>query len=209
MIVQTTTWALIPIKAQGEGKSRLALTLSEKEREGLIDAMLRHVIKTLAQARTVTRTLLVGPSRHGQDPAITLLNECGFGLNAVLDSALEQITGMEGCPKRLIVIAADLPCLTPLDLDLLGAAPDRAVAIAPDRHGTGTNALSLPLPEAAGFRFHYGTDSAVRHQQEAERLGLSVETILSQGLEKDIDGPADLPDAAHMYGIEGQVNGGS
>lgn len=194
-----TTWALIPIKARGEGKSRLNSALSAAEREALVDAMLRHVAQMAGQAGTIARTLLVGPSHHGLDPAITLLDEPGQGLNAALDSALVRIAAARDRPDRLIIIAADLPCLTPLDLDLLAIAPERTVAIAPDRHGIGTNALSLPLPEAAGFRFQYGTDSAVRHRQEAERLDLSVETIVSQGLEKDIDEPSDLVDAAQVY----------
>ncbi|MCJ2177403.1 2-phospho-L-lactate guanylyltransferase [Novosphingobium album (ex Hu et al. 2023)] len=195
----TVTWALIPIKGSGEGKTRLADALSESEREALVDAMLRHVAAAAKGAGRIARTVLAGPSRHGLDADIPLIGDSGKGLNAALEGALAQIAGMDGRPDRLIVIAADLPRVTALDLDLLAEAPRRSVAIAPDRHGTGTNALSLPLPEAAGFRFCYGTDSAARHREEAERLGLTVETILSEGLEKDIDEPCDLVDAREVY----------
>lgn len=194
-------WALVPIKALGEGKSRLASVLSSTEREALVQAMLRHVTATAACAETIERTLLVGPSRHGLDDDILLLDEPG-GLNASLESAIARIAGSEYRPDRIVVVAADLPCLTPLDLDLLAAAPKGSIAIAPDRHGIGTNALSLPLPQAARFRFHYGENSAALHRKEAEKLGLNVETILSAGLEKDIDGPADLVDAGHVYIFE-------
>lgn len=195
-------WALIPIKASGEGKSRLAGSLSAPERDALVDAMLRHVTSTAGEAAMVSRTVLVGPSRHGLDQDIPLIGDPGDGLNAALVHALDEIVRSKDRPNRLIVIAADLPCVTPLDLDLLAEAPRQSIAIAPDRHGTGTNALSLPLPEAAGFRFRYGTDSAAHHREEAERLGLNVETILSAGLEKDIDEPADLVDVRQVYTIE-------
>ncbi|KHK91351.1 2-phospho-L-lactate guanylyltransferase [Novosphingobium malaysiense] len=197
-----TIWALIPIKASGQGKSRLADKLSEPERDALVDAMLHHVVNAAGKATKLARTILVGPSRHGLDADIPLIGDRGYGLNDALENALGEIACAKERPDRLIVIAADLPCVTSLDLDLLAEAPAKAVAIAPDRHGTGTNALSLPLPEAAGFRFYYGTDSAAHHREEAERLGLNVETILSAGLEKDIDEPSDLVDAGQVYTIE-------
>lgn len=201
MTKPTTIWALIPIKARGQGKSRLASALSADERAALVDAMLVHVVDAAVNARAIARTLLVGPSRHGLDEAIPLLDEPGEGLNAALSSALAQVAAADDRPDRLIIVAADLPRCTGLDLDLLAEAPDRTVAIAPDRHGTGTNALSLPLPEAAAFRFHYGTDSAALHREEAEKLGLNVETILSEGLEKDVDEPSDLVDARQVFSI--------
>ena len=198
MNTSAITWAVIPIKGPGGGKSRLTGVLSSRQREELVEAMFRHVTETVAQASTIDRTVLVGPIRAGLDEGMLLLDEPG-DLNTALGGALARIVQSEFCPDGVIVVAADLPCLAPLDLDLLASAPHRSLAIAPDRHGTGTNALSLPLPEAAEFRFQYGTDSAARHRHEAERLGLAVETILSPGLEKDIDEPADLPDAVPVF----------
>ena len=95
-------------------------------------------------------------------------------------------------------IAADLPTVTASELELLAAAPEGEIAIAPDRHETGTNALSLPLPAAASFCFAFGPDSFALHRAEAQRLGLPMETILSHGLARDIDEPTDLPDAAEL-----------
>ena len=80
----------------------------------------------------------------------------------------------------------------------MAMAPSDAVAIAPDRHGTGTNALSLPIPAAQDFRFAFGDDSFARPRAEAGRLGLEVETVFSRGLEQDIDEPSDLADAANL-----------
>ena len=80
----------------------------------------------------------------------------------------------------------------------LAAAAPGSVAIAPDRHGLGTNALSLPLPAAAGFLFAFGDDSFARHRAEAERLGLAVEAVHNLRLERDVDLAEDLPDAAAL-----------
>jgi len=189
-------WAIIPIKASKSSKSRLAGVLAPGERETLVRAMLTHVVSAASEAARISRVCLVGPSRHGLPEGIELLPDPGEGLNPALQSAFARIAG-EGL-DRVIVVAADLPTVTPQELDLLSSAPAGEIAIAPDRHGTGTNALSLPLPAARDFRFSFGVDSHARHKEEAHRLGLEVQTILSQGLEKDVDEPADLPDAGQM-----------
>lgn len=186
-------WAIIPIKAIEGSKSRLARVLAPSERETLVRTMLAHVVEAASSAEAIARVCLVGPSRHGMPDELALLSDPGGGLNPALHSALAEIAG-EG-PDRVIVVAADLPALRPQELELLAAAPADTIAIAPDRHGTGTNALSLPLPAAREFAFGFGTGSYAHHRNEAERLGLKLETIISRGLEKDIDEPADLPDA--------------
>ena len=104
-------------------------------------------------------------------------------------------TGMPGC---LLMGCCPRPPVTPRALDRLAAVPAGEIGIAPDRHGTGTNALSLPLPQAAGFAFAFGADSFARHHDEAERLGLTIEVIHSHGLARDIDEPPDLADAAEL-----------
>lgn len=196
-----TCWAVIPIKATGTAKSRLAGALGAIEREKLVGAMLRHVVCAAQGASRITRTMLVGPSRLGLAESFPLLADPGHGLNAALQAALEQIAACAETPDRMLILFADLPEVTSAEIDLLAAAPADTVALAPDRHEIGTNALSLPLPAGLGFRFAFGEDSFARHKAECERLGLGVEVILSRGLERDVDEPADLPDAKAALGI--------
>ena len=191
-------WAVIPVKPPQGAKTRLAGTLDVKARERLTRAMLEHVVGAVRGANHVDEVCLLGPSRLGLPDDMPLLADPGTGLNPALRSALARISG-QGL-SRLIVIHADLPKLTSLDVQLLAVVPPGEIAIAPDRHGTGTNALSLPIPEAQGFTFAFGPDSFALHNREAERLGLKVETIHSQGLARDIDEPADLVDAAGLIG---------
>lgn len=186
-------WVLIPVKGPGGGKSRLSGALDAAARERLAEAMLAHVVDTAREAKSVTRICLVGSSRRGIGEEIELLPDPGEGLNSAVQSAFGVLAAEN--PSRILIVHGDLPQLAPQDLDLLAAAPADTVAIAPDRHGTGTNALSLPLPAARDFRFAFGIDSCALHTDETHRLGLKLETILSRGLEKDIDEPADLPDA--------------
>lgn len=192
-----TCWAIIPAKAPGKGKVRLAGVLDAGERARLAEAMLAHVVQAAMAAHGINRVCLIGPARPGMDADVWLLTDPGGGLNAAASSALAEAA--RAGAARAIVIHADLPKLVPLDCELLAAAPAATIAIAPDRHGIGTNALSLPLPESAAFRFAFGADSFAAHQAEANRLGLKLEVIRSPGLESDVDEPADLPDAQAVW----------
>jgi 2-phospho-L-lactate guanylyltransferase len=189
-----TCRVVIPAKAKAQGKSRLAAVLASDERERLIDAMLAHVIEVARGCRSVAEVCVVGPAREGLPQGILMLPDPGEGLNAALTAALTVPLPQtaSGQPDRVIVLAADLPSLSTGEVDQLCAAPPSAIAIASDRHRTGTNALSLPLPEAAGFRFAFGAGSYALHCEEARRLGLMVNSIHSPGLANDIDEPADL-----------------
>ena len=187
---------VIPVKLPDKAKVRLSGVLSVAQRADLANAMLRHVLAAAQAADHVQHIALLGPSRLGLDIDIALLADPGDGLNPALHSALSQILSENA--DRMIVLFADLPQLTVNDVQLLAAAPAGTVAIAPDRHGTGTNALSLPLPEAKGFTFAFGPDSFALHHAEAERLDLRLEVIHSQGLARDVDMPEDLPDAAGL-----------
>lgn len=188
-----TCWAIIPTKTPGDGKNRLSSVLDGMARRKLVGVMLTHVVSAVEAARNVDRTCLVGPSRHGLPETLPLLNDPGQGLNAAVASAFDEAAA--GGATRVLIIHGDLPQLSTQDVELLAAAAPGSLAIAPDRHGIGTNALSLPLPGAKGFTFAFGTDSFARHRAEAQRLGLATETIHSQGLAHDVDEPADLPDA--------------
>jgi len=152
--------------------------------------LLGHVVETARGSAGVDRVLLLGPSRHGLDPATPLLADPGRGLNDALAAARDA--AVAAGVDRLVFISADLPRVTTADIQALIAQPTASVGIAPDRAGTGTNALSIPLPQGARFGLHYGPDSLASHSAEAARLGLTIETIRSDGLALDIDEPRDL-----------------
>ena len=187
-----TCWAVIPVKPPAEAKRRLSGALDDSAREALVRAMLAGVVAAARGAHGIDRVVLLGPSRHGLE--IDLLADPGGGLNAALRGALGQ--AMAAGVSRLVILPGDLPQVTATDLSLLALVPDGEIGIAPDRHGTGTNALSLPLPATRDFAFSFGADSFAAHCAEAERLRLGIETVHSNGLARDIDLPEDLPDAA-------------
>lgn len=188
-------WVIIPVKPPDEGKQRLAGVLNADARNELVRAMLNHVVATVSTARGVDQLYILGSSRHGQSAAIPLLNDPGGGLNRVLAHALCEAEA--GGARRVIFIAGDLPLITPRDVEALAQVPAAVLAIASDRHGSGTNALSLPLPEAENFTFAYGHDSFAAHNSEAYRRGIEIRVITTAGLARDVDEPEDLQFAAN------------
>ena len=110
------------------------------------------------------------------------------GLDAAVDLGREiasEDAATRG-PVRLLVAHADLPALTPVDVEAL-LAEDAPVVVATDRRGAGTNLLALEVPASAGFRFRFGPDSRAAHVAEAERLGLRAVVVRRPGTAVDLD----------------------
>jgi len=186
--------AILPVKRFGEAKSRLAAGIDDERRATLAAAMLEDVLEAIAAARTIERTIVV----TAEPRAIELAGTAGaavlsdFADEGHSEAALAGIAAAEAWGSDCVVLLPiDCPLLDPRELDrLLTGVPDHYVAIVPDRHGTGTNALVLAPPSA--IRPAFGESSCARHVAAARDAGVpyGVEQLASLGL--DLDTPADV-----------------
>ena len=176
--------AVIPFKGTAERKTRLANRLGMEQRQRLSQELFEHVVNVLRQVPTLRDVSLMSDRRPSRWQGPFILDE-GRGLNAELNALVESLR-----PARLLVIHADLPLVSIDDIAALIAADGAGGAIAPDRHGTGTNALALVEP--LGFHFAFGPDSFSRHCAAAKGKARVVTRL---GLGLDIDTGDDL-DAA-------------
>jgi 2-phospho-L-lactate guanylyltransferase len=91
-----------------------------------------------------------------------------------------------------------------LDADELDGALERMhqgrVAVVPDRHGTGTNALLLCPADAIGPAF--GPGSCARHTERGEHAGHEVAVEPLPSLALDVDTPDDLDAIAALLESE-------
>jgi 2-phospho-L-lactate guanylyltransferase len=176
------TWtAIVPLKQGPHQMSRLASSLSQTERAALSDVLAWHVLETIRRSPSVETLVLLSPRKPGWAGA-QWARDRGRGLNG------ELAHWRAATPHRpIIVLHADLPLLRSDDVEaMIAGATASGVALAADRHGTGTNAMALAGHVAAHFAF--GEDSLARH-----RLALPAATILeTTGLSIDIDSPEDL-----------------
>jgi 2-phospho-L-lactate guanylyltransferase len=198
--------AVLPVKRFAEAKQRLATGMDDGRREALVEAMLGDVLEAIAGARAIERTVVV--TDEGRAVAAARV----AGAVAVPDSGAAT-DAPEGDPGELrghslatlagirrarelgadcvVLLPGDCPLLDPRDLDhLLTGLPDPFVAVVPDRHGTGTNALALRPPDA--IRPAFGEGSRERHVAAARAAGVpyAVEELSSLAL--DLDTPADV-----------------
>ena len=181
--------ALIPIKERVRCKTRLADALAPPARLDLVRSMLTAVLEAAGNAQTVHQVIVISPERDTVPAGIPVLADTGESLNSALVQAHSMVREF-GC-HEVVVLPADLPMVTPAEIDeLVRAGRTGGFAIASDAAGLGTNALCLvsTLP----FHFQFGPDSRRLHLQEAQRLGVSAQVVHLPGLEFDVDSPADL-----------------
>src|SRR5690242_8555518 len=190
-----TLWAIVPVKPLRRGKSRLAGTLSENERTELNQMLLENTLKTFSDLKEVEEVLVISRDPH----ALTIARN--FGARTVredgqpeLNTALKRATvvALFYATRGVLVLPADLPLLTREDiLTLIGRAGEPpVVVIAPDRHGTGTNALLIS--PAGLIEYDFGENSFQRHCQRAKAAGARLEIVNLPSLGLDLDLPEDL-----------------
>jgi 2-phospho-L-lactate/phosphoenolpyruvate guanylyltransferase len=183
-----TGWtAIVPIKAVGRRKTRLAAHLSAIGREELVENLFYHVVRTLQACGAITRIIVLsdGPLLMAGPDWIA---DRGGGLNAELERARHAA----GRVPQLI-IHADLPLLTTDDLDHVLTVAQGRIAIAPDMVGTGTNALALGTVDP--FVLCFGQGSFQRHLDQAPDAAIVHDR---PGLSLDIDGADDLEQAIRL-----------
>ena len=190
--------AIVPMKPLAQGKSRLALSLTEEQRAGLALGMLRRVILAIKAASVDTVWVVGGDDRVR---AITRglggysLEELGEDLNDTLKKAFE-LAFDQG--KSALYVAGDLPFVKPSDIhSMLQASRSQGnVTLAPARRDGGTNAILVPFGVA--LQPELGQRSFMKHLTQAARLETSVAVNSSQGLGFDLDVVDDLETFQHM-----------
>jgi 2-phospho-L-lactate guanylyltransferase len=169
--------------------------------------LLEHTLKILGETSGISQALVT--SRDPEALAIarefnarTLLEHGASHLN----SALERATALTMAYqlRAVLVLPADLPLLTVADLDALLAClnADRVVALAPDRHELGTNAMLISPPGTIGYAF--GPASFEQHSRMAHQARARLEVVRRPTLALDLDFPEDL---ALLQGMQANLEG--
>ena len=191
------TWALVPIRGLETAKTRLGEDLDHEERVRLVTRLLRRTLMATRDARRISGTIVVTMDADAAGVAKELraigLVERAPGLNQAIEAA-RSVAVARGA-TAVLVLPADLPSVSAEAIDaLLASAAELAgargiVAIVPDRHGLGTNALLASPPGAIDPAF--GEASRAAHAARAAAAGVAW-LELEGPLAIDLDTPADL-----------------
>jgi 2-phospho-L-lactate/phosphoenolpyruvate guanylyltransferase len=193
--------AFVPVRSLSGAKTRLGEPLDQEERTALIVGLARQTIRAaLASGR------LSGVEVVSRDPELleiargegagTILQR-SEGLNEALDEALRSSRTR---PSAVLVLPGDLPGITTGAIDDVVSAAEHAasdtgravVAVVPDRHGSGTNAMLVSPPGAVPFLFGGGSRRA--HADAAAVAGAAYVEV-DGPLAFDLDTPDDLLEA--------------
>lgn len=188
-------WAVVPVKWLSRTKRRLIPLLSSHERVALARAMLQDVLSALTRTSALAGVMVitgdVGATAmaHAAGAAVIADTE-NAGTTAAVTVAAQHLDGMGR--EGMLVIPADVPLITPADIEMILAAHRIApsVTLVPASVDGGTNALACSPPSVVPFCF--GRDSFRRHREAARARGIEPETLRLERVGHDIDRPDDL-----------------
>ena len=192
--------AIIPVTRFARAKQRLLERLDRPARAAIVKAMLADVLAGVSAAGAVERVILVTGEpraerialRHAQRTTTPLEvlrdpHDAGHSQAATLGIVRAKALGA-GC---VALLPGDCPLLSAAELDAaLGRVEPGRVAIVPDRHATGTNALLMAPADAIGPAF--GEGSRERHLDRARRAGYDAAIEELDSLALDLDTAEDL-----------------
>jgi 2-phospho-L-lactate guanylyltransferase len=190
-------WIVLPVRGEAAGKSRLAAVLDPVARRRLNRTLLRRTLDTIEHWQGgLARCIVVSPCARTLATArargVVALREPlpRRGLNRAV-SLGTKLASRRGA-RRVLILPGDLVLLDRAALRAMARAASLGAraAIAPDRAGSGTNALLVPA--GARLRFAFGADSFARHVQALRAHGYAVSVRTEQALCFDLDTPRDL-----------------
>ena len=175
---------LVPVKAFGEAKLRLAPALTPPDRARLAKAMAEGVLRSAGRLPAAVVCDDRQVADWARDLGALVIWTPGVGLNRAVQVGVDHLAAAGA--GRVVVAASDLPLAD--ELESLADGP--GVTIVPDRRADGTNVIVVPT--GSGFTFSYGPGSFARQRAEAEARGLPVRVVERPELAWDVDVPADL-----------------
>jgi 2-phospho-L-lactate guanylyltransferase len=190
------TLAILPVKSFGDAKQRLAESLGAGSRQALAQAMFSDVLSSIRRVPELDEIAVVtsdpsAESAAGGHRVRVLPDTAQAGQSAAALIGIRHALA-EGY-DRVVLVPGDTPLLQPGDLASL-VTDAAGVAIVPDRHGTGTNALALTPPDAIEPSF--GEGSFARHVAAAEAAGVPHRVEEIPALALDVDTSDDLAELA-------------
>jgi 2-phospho-L-lactate/phosphoenolpyruvate guanylyltransferase len=192
--------AIIPVKRFGEAKQRLLEALDRPQRAALVKAMLADVFAAVSACARVERVIVVTGEGRAERIALAQARRVPTPFEVLRDptdrghseaATLGIVRALSHDAECAALLPGDCPLLDPAELDgSLERMSAGRVAVVPDRHGTGTNALLLAPADAIGPAF--GEGSMARHRDRAGRGGHAVAIERLPSLALDLDTPDDL-----------------
>jgi 2-phospho-L-lactate/phosphoenolpyruvate guanylyltransferase len=190
------TIAVVPVKSFDAAKQRLSPSLGGGSRQLLAQAMFSDVLAALRRVRRLDAVAVVTDDHEIEamlraDPVTVLHDDRSDGQSPAAMIGIRH--AMDEGYRRALLVPGDTPLMDPGAVDALleTSRTERLdVAIVPDRHHEGTNALVICPPDA--FEPSFGPGSLERHLQAAREADLSHRVEEVESLMHDVDTADDF-----------------
>jgi 2-phospho-L-lactate guanylyltransferase len=178
------------MKDLADAKHRLSIMLSDEERMGLVNAMLRDVLAALNATAHIEHVSIIAQDQSYLDFGVDVIEEANnTGYNEAVAFALTRPALADF--DSLLILPGDIPLTSPGEIDALAApTTEPTVRLTAARDGDGTNGLMIAPPRLMDTAF--GIGSFERHTSIAKASGAKVEIVTGSGISFDIDTPDDL-----------------
>lgn len=187
-------WAVVLVKPFRLAKQRLANVLDAGERTELARVMLEDVLTAVDACESLAGVIVVTPDRAAaavarRHQAIVLMETAAVGMNAAVARVVKYFTGRSDA--GIVVVPADVPHVSPGDIDEMIALIEHAPAIALVRSNDGGTNLLACRPSGV-IAPSFGPDSFNAHCAAALRKGITPTVCFAPHLSLDIDRREDL-----------------
>ncbi len=184
---------IIPFKGVMESKSRLVSGISDDMRKRLVIAMLSDVISAVTFSKKVSHLIVITSDKKIENVmpknATLLLEDKPRGINQAIIEATEYSINMNA--EATLVIPADLPLITPQDINTIisKGKSKPAVILSPSLTG-GTNILYRTPPQIIEPKF--GRNSFHAHLNESKKMNIEPKIYSSPRVSLDLDEIEDV-----------------
>ena len=188
-------WAVVPVKDMVGAKQRLSPVLSAEERRNLYNAMLRDVLRALANTPALDGIALITKDAEAEllaaEYGTTIIPEAeNSGQTAAVAYGISQLMALG--VETILQIPGDVPLVTPAEIAQVIEAhlPAPAMTIVPARDQQGSNCIICSPPDSVALRF--GDNSFFPHLEVARNAGIAPTIVPLPGIGLDIDNAVDL-----------------
>ena len=177
-------------------KRRLEAALDVSQRATLNRWLLEHTLKVVrAWLRDMQRCVMVSVCDEAlaiaRAAGACVIDEPGGALGHNHAAAVGLAHAVAQGARKVMMLPCDLPLLSACALgDFAARGETTDLVIAPDRHGTGTNAVLVDA--GAGIEFKFGEESRARYHAWARSHGYTFSACERPELAFDLDTPEDL-----------------
>jgi 2-phospho-L-lactate guanylyltransferase len=185
--------AIIPVKTFSKAKTRLNLSLNQ--REDLCRIMLEEVVRTIFNTKNIDKIIVVSKDEEAlkltkKFDVKEIFDDDESGVNHAVSLADSYLENNEW--DTSIVFPQDIPFIQSQDIEDLIQFPKspQSVLIVPSRRFDGTNAL-LRRPHNL-MKTHYDEDSYKIHLEVGKSLTSNTSLILLRRIMLDVDNQDDL-----------------